>query len=160
MINRPMAWPSSPAQHFDHVAPSSLFSLRYWSTMWSTYATLDPSYIDTRSFGFCVDVGNGVTTLLPTLLHAAGMTWPLLPARLLGAIGNAMYWQEFYGTVIYFFQYTFNRRFDRSPRAHVFGIVLPANGIWMALPALGMWASYQLVARGDYSVFGHAASAF
>ena len=139
---------------FEHASLSQIFSLRYWAVMWSTYSVLDPSYSDTTTFGFCVDIGNGVTTLLPTLLWAAGMTWPILPARLMGAMGIAMYWQELYGTVIYFFQYVFNRRFDRSPRAHVLGIVVPANGIWIACPALGIWASYQLIVSGDFSVFG------
>ena len=60
--------------------------------------------------------------------------------------------QEFYGTCIYFFQYCFNGRYKRSPRAQVFGIVVPANGIWMAFPALGMWASAQLILDGDFSV--------
>lgn len=199
---------------FEHASLSQIFSLRYWAVMWSTYSVLDPSYSDTTTFGFCVDVGNGVTTLLPTLLYAAGMTWQVLPARLMGAMGIAVFWQEFYGTVMYFFQYVFNRRFDRSPRAHVFGIVVPANalcwkmpagrfgqnaclqalpasstapgrpdvrtapgrraawdacpvpagallptqanGIWLACPALGMWASYQLIVRGDFSVFGQS----
>lgn len=141
---------------FQRASLSQIFSLRYWAAMWSTYSVLDPSYSDSTTFGFCVDVGNGVTTLVPTLLWAAGMTWPLLPARVLGAMGVAMYWQEFYGTVLYFFQYVYNRRFDRSPRAHVLGIVVPANAIWLACPAVGMWASYQLIMRGDFSVFGRS----
>ena len=143
-----------PVFLLERVAPKRLFTLKYWAVMWSTYSVLDPSYSDTTTFGFCVDIGNGVTTLLPTLLWVVGMTWPILPARLMGAMGIAMYWQELYGTVIYFFQYVFNRRFDTSPRAHVLGIVVPANGIWIACPALGIWASYQLIVSGDFSVFG------
>ena len=46
-------------------------------------------------------------------------------------------------------------RADPKARAHVLGIVVPANGIWIACPALGLWASYQLIVRGDYTVFGH-----
>ena len=114
---------------FQRASLSQIFSLRYWAAMWSTYSVLDPSYSDSTTFGFCVDVGNGVAGAVPTLLWAAGMTWPLLPARVLGAMGVAMYWQEFYGTVLYFFQYVYNRRFDRSPRAHVLGIVVPANAL-------------------------------
>ena len=71
-------------------------------------------------------------------------------------LGLVMFWQEFYGTCVYFFQYFFNGRFRRSPRAHTLGIVVPANGIWMALPALGMWASARLVLDGSYAAFGHA----
>ena len=66
---------------FEHASLSQIFSLRYWAVMWSTYSVLDPSYSDTTTFGFCVDVGNGVTTLLPTLLYAAGMTWQVKQTR-------------------------------------------------------------------------------
>lgn len=126
------------------------------TAMWATYAALDPSYADQASFGFCVDVGNGFTTLVPSVLFAVSITSPLLDARHLGMLGLVMFWQEFYGTCVYFFQYFFNGRFRRSPRAHTLGIVVPANGIWMALPALGMWASARLVLDGSYAAFGHA----
>jgi len=38
---------------------SKLFSLRFWSKIWSTYSLYDPSYSNRESFGFFVDVGNG-----------------------------------------------------------------------------------------------------
>lgn len=119
------------------------------------YATLDPSYAQTGSFGFCVDVGNGFVTLVPTLLFAVSITYPLLDARVLGMIGLLQFYQEFYGTMIYFFQFFFNGRHRICPAAMTAGVVLPANGIWMALPALGMWASVRLVLDGSYQVFGH-----
>ena len=71
------------------------------------YAALDPSYADQASFGFCVDVGNGFTTLVPSVLFAVSITSPLLDARHLGMLGLVMFWQEFYGTCVYFFQYFF-----------------------------------------------------
>merc|ERR1711939_910025 len=93
-------------------------------------------------------------------MGAVSITSPLLDARKLGMLGLVMFWQEFYGTCVYFFQYFFNGRFRRSPRAHTLGIVVPANGIWMALPALGMWASARLVLDGSYAALAtpHRAS--
>jgi hypothetical protein len=44
------------------------FTSLYWSAVWSTYSLYDPSYANRESFGFFVDVGNGWTTLLPTML--------------------------------------------------------------------------------------------
>eukprot|EP00967_Tisochrysis_lutea_P086965 scaffold122842_cov40-Tisochrysis_lutea.AAC.2 len=125
-------------------------------SMWATYATLDESYVQTGSFGFCVDVGNGFTTLIPTVLFAISITNPLMPARILGMMGLIKFYQEFYGTVIYFFQYFFNGRHRRCATALTAGVVVPANFIWMALPALGMWASSRLILDGSYQVFGHA----
>jgi len=51
--------------------PASLASavtLEYWSDIWSTYSLFDPSYSDTKSFGWNIDIGNGFSTLIPTIL--------------------------------------------------------------------------------------------
>jgi hypothetical protein len=50
----------------------STFSLKFWTKTWSTYSLYDPSYSNRESFGFFVDVGNGWTTLLPSLLFLIG----------------------------------------------------------------------------------------
>ena len=51
-----------------------LFTLEYWAVMWSTYAALDPSYADTTTFGFNIDIGNGMSMIIPTLIFSIGMT--------------------------------------------------------------------------------------
>jgi hypothetical protein len=143
----------SPIFLFENVSVRRLFTLEHWAVMWSTYAALDPSYVDTTSFGFCVDVGNGVVTLVPTVVFAFGMTWPFLAPRWLGMLGLVKFYQEFYGTVVYFFQYVFNRRYARAPLSHALGIVVPANGLWLVFPAIGMWASAHLILDGSFDVF-------
>jgi len=40
------------------VGISSLFSLKFWSKVWSTYSLYDPSYSNRESFGFFVDVSD------------------------------------------------------------------------------------------------------
>jgi len=71
-------------------------------------------------------------------------------------VGLLKFYQEFYGTLVYFFQFFFNGLHRHCAAALTAGVVLPANGIWLALPALGMWASVQLILDGSYAVFGHA----
>lgn len=142
-----------PVFLFERVTLAEVLSLRYWAVMWSTYSALDPSYSDTTTFGFCVDCGNGVTTLLPTALFAVGMSGGVLPARWIGMVGLVKFYQELYGTVVYFFQYCFNKRYARTPRAHVWGVVVVANAIWIVFPALGMWASGRLILEGRFDVF-------
>jgi hypothetical protein len=122
--------------------------------MWSTYAALDPSYADSTSFGFCVDTGNGFTTLLPSVAFALGMTHPLLPPRWLGMLGLVKFYQELYGTVMYFFQYFFNRRYERAPPAMMWAVVIPCNMFWIVLPALGIWASGRMILDDDFAAFG------
>ena len=69
-----------------------------------------------------------------------------------GPEASEFIYQELYGTVVYFFQFFFNRKDKRIARAHVLGVVLPANGIWIALPALGMWASARMILDGSLAV--------
>ena len=78
--------------------------------IWSGYSLFDPGYSDRRSFGYNIDVGNGFTTLIPAVLFAFGMTFELMPARVLGIIGLIIFWQMFYGTAVYFFQFFNNGR--------------------------------------------------
>ena len=144
-----------PVFLFQRVTLSEVLSVRYWAIMWSTYAQLDPAYVDTTSFGYCVDVGNGVSTLLPSILFAVGMTAQaaLFPPRVLGMLGLIPFYQMMYGTVVYFFQYLFNKKYQLSSRAMFYGVVLTANGIWIAFPLLGMWASARLILEDSFAVF-------
>ena len=120
------------------VSLGDIFSGKFWSIVWSTYALYDPSYANKESFGFFVDVGNGWSTLLPSLIFCCGLTYDILPARILGMIGLVKFYQvckyslccilcyivisdcpsllllltqEFYGTVIYFLSFFLNRRY-------------------------------------------------
>lgn len=42
-------------------------------------------------------MGNGVVTLVPTILFSLCMTWDLIPARIMGIIGILKFYQEMYG---------------------------------------------------------------
>src|SRR5262245_32344872 len=53
---------------------AKLFSATLWAELWSTYSVFDDSYADRKSFGFFVDIGNGFSTLVPSLLVLFGMT--------------------------------------------------------------------------------------
>ena len=50
-------------------------SLKFWSRIWSTYSLYDPSYSNRESFGFFIDVGNGWTTIIPTVLFLYSITY-------------------------------------------------------------------------------------
>ena len=82
-----------PIYLFQPVELSELFGLSHWAQMWSDYCALDPSYADSTSFGFCIDVGNGFTTVLPSLAFMVGMTRELMDARWLGMVGLISFYQ-------------------------------------------------------------------
>ena len=131
-----------------------VFSLRFWSKIWSTYSLYDPSYSNPESFGFFVDVGNGWTTLIPTLVFLYSMTYHnLIGARWLGLIGLIKFYQEFYGTCIYFLSFFLNQRHVNKSVFEVVMFVGFSNGLWFFFPLIGMYASYHLIETNSYAIF-------
>ena len=92
------------------------------------------------------------------MLFLAAMTLqeatPLISgARLVGIIGVASFWQELYGTVIYFLSFIFNGRYKHLTTAEVVIFVLFTNGLWFFLPLLGIKCSVDMIYSDSYSSF-------
>jgi hypothetical protein len=139
----------------EHVPLSRVFSPALWAGIWSSYSLFDESYADRKSFGFWVDTGNGFFTLVPTALFLYGMTFPLLPARVLGIVGLLVFWQMWYGTLVYFASFVFNRRYVGHTRGNLALFVGLSNGLWFTFPVWGMVVAVDLVTTGSYVVVGH-----
>lgn len=123
-----------------------------WAEIWSSYALFDDSYANRRSFGFFIDIGNGFSTLVPTLLCLYGMTYPLLPARLLGIVLLLLNYQMWYGTLVYFTSYVFNRRYAGHSRGNVALFVGVSNGLWFTFPLWAMYVAIVLIYADSYAV--------
>jgi hypothetical protein len=132
---------------------STCLSLKHWTKVWSTYSLYDPSYSNQESFGFFVDVGNGWTTLIPSFIYLFGMTWNLLPPKVMGIMGIIKFYQEFYGTVIYFLSFIFNKRYEGKGLIEISLFVGVSNGLWFVFPLLGMVYSISLIYADNYNVF-------
>lgn len=130
-----------------------VFSPHQWTRIWSTYSLFDPGYSDRRSFGYNIDVGNGFTTIIPATVFAFAMTFMFLPPRILGIIGIIIFWQMFYGTAVYFFQFFNNGRHVGHSVRDVLLFVGVSNLSWLVFPLWGLWTSAQLILRGAYGVF-------
>lgn len=130
-----------------------LLSLRRWTGIWSGYALFDPGYAQRASFGYNIDVGNGLSTLVPATLFAFGMTYEIVPARVLGIVGIAMFWQMLYGTLVYLFQYFNNRRHHGFSARMVFAFVGMSNGLWLLFPAWGIAVSVWMIYADGFGVF-------
>jgi len=139
---------------------SDMFSLEFWSTVWSTYSLYDPSYANRESFGFFVDVGNGWTTIIPTVIFQVSMTDGTffsnyigdLSAFTVGIIGITSFYQEFYGTAIYFLSFVMNKRYEGRDTFEVALFVGLTNGIWFVFPLLGMFISYNFLATNSFDI--------
>ena len=133
---------------------TTTFSLPYWSKVWSIYSLFDPSYSNQESFGFFVDVGNGWTTLIPSILFIACIVdHTILDPKVIGMIGLIKFYQELYGTSIYFLSYIYNKRYIGSVLWISLSFVTIANGIWFAFPLLGMYACSQMIMTDTYEIF-------
>lgn len=132
----------------------SPFHARSWSRMWSTYSLYDPSYQNHESFGFFIDVGNGLTTIPPCLLWNYAMAFPArVPSVWVGCIGIASYWQIMYGTILYFASFFFNKRYEGKSWGEVAAFVGISNSIWFIFPIMGLYASFVILHDGNLSLF-------
>ncbi len=128
------------------------FSTRLWARTWLGYAYWDDGYADPRSFGFTIDVGNGFSTLIPSLLFLVGMTVPLFSPVVLGIVGLLVFYQKFYGTCLYFFQFVYNRRYEGRAWAGLVGVVGGTNGLWLVFPAIGIYVCLRLIFENRFDV--------
>lgn len=129
------------------------FSFQFWTRVWSTYSLYDPSYSNRESFGFFIDVGNGWTTLLPSLIYLINMSYDIMPPRALGIMGVMKFYQEFYGTVIYFLSFILNKRYQGKGVVEISLFVGLSNGLWFVFPLLGMMYSIQMIYSDSFEVF-------
>jgi hypothetical protein len=130
-----------------------LFSPTLWAELWSTYSVFDPSYANRQSFGFFVDIGNGFSTLIPSLLFLYGMTFEMVPARVLGIVGLLLFYQTWYGTVVYFWSFLLNKRYRGHTAMNLALFVGMSNGVWLTFPVFGMYAATVLIQSDSYAIF-------
>jgi hypothetical protein len=133
---------------FEHMPLRDALSLEGWSEIWVAYSLCDTSYADANSFGWSIDTGNGISAVLPSALWCVCMTnHTLLSPKILGIIGIAHFWQMAYGTILYFFQYCYHKRWEKHGNSwgQILALVVASNVTWILFPALGMWASSKLI---------------
>ena len=139
---------------------SDVFSFKFWSRIWATYSMYDPSYANKESFGFFIDVGNGWTTILPSIIwyicitHHSALFPDVFTPFVLGIMGILKFYQEFYGTCIYFLSFFLNQRHKGKTFFEVALFVGFSNGLWFFFPILGMYVSLQMIRSNSYDALG------
>ncbi len=126
-----------------------------WADTWATYAQIDGSYADRRTYGYIADIGNGFVTLIPTLLLYAAFTVDFLPALAAGIIGVMLFWQLIYGTALYWVSFFLAKRHTRLGRRDICIYIWALNSPWMLFALLGLYVSIRLIADGSYGVLGY-----
>lgn len=131
-------------------------SFEFWSEVWATYSLLDICYSEHGSFGFNIDVGNGFSTLLPNCLFLLAMNGVGMGMsnRAFGALSILFFYHGFYGTVVYFFQYNLNKRWEEHDTAKYFyPLVVGTNGFWFVGPWACMYACWRMIDDDSIQVF-------
>ncbi|HKP57686.1 MAG TPA: hypothetical protein VJV78_13235 [Polyangiales bacterium] len=123
-----------------------------WAELWSSYSVFDPSYADRKSFGFFIDIGNGFSTPLPCLLFLYGMTYEPFSARVLGVIGVLVFYQMWYGTIVYLTSYVMNKRYVGHSFSNVALFVGLSNGLWLTFPLWGIAVALSMIVSNTYAV--------
>ena len=129
-------------------------STELWADVWAMYSVYDDSYTDRGSFGFNVDIGNGLVTAIPSVLLLATYTSPFLPAVVAGIIGVAVFWQWLYCTSVYVSSFFLAGRHRRIGRKDMYLYFLAPNFPWLLASILGLYTSVRLVLDGNYAVLG------
>ena len=131
-----------------------VFSGRQWSKMWATYALYDPSYQNHESFGFFIDIGNGFSTIPPSILMNVAIIRPSLCNHLwVGCICLASYWQIIYGTIIYIVSFIFNKRYEGKSLTEVCLFVGIVNSLWFFFPLIGVYYCVVMLRDGNLNAF-------
>lgn len=142
-----------PVVVFRSMELGEIFSSSFWSNIWIDYARFDPAYSDSKSAGYNIDVGNGHSTLLPTLFLMWSMVNPLAGPKTTGIVGIMAYWQMLYGTVVYFFSFFNTGMHKNLSMTEVVAAILLPSMIWIICPFVGIVGSVRLIMEEDFSVW-------
>ena len=143
---------------FEDITLAQALSLKHWSIVFAQYASLDPSYVQHTSWSFWIDVGNGFTMLVPTVaLSIAVTSWPEVPMiasitpRSVGIVAIVMNYQMFYGTVVYYCNYCYNR-YDVGASATSKVVVFAANLVWIVGPLAWIFYAVRFVHSNSLAI--------
>lgn len=130
-----------------------ILSPSFWANIWIDYSRFDPAYSDSGSAGYNIDVGNGHSTLLPTLFLMASMVRPVLGPKVTGMVGLLMHYQMIYGTFVYFFSFFNTGRHKALTTNEVVAAVLCPSLAWILFPLVGMAGSAKLIMDDNFSAW-------
>jgi hypothetical protein len=148
----------SPLFLFQHISLGTAASFEFWHDVWATYSLLDVSYAQEGSFGYNIDVCNGFSTIIPSLLFIISSCNPknVLGAspRTFGFVSALFFYQAMYGTFVYLFQYVMNKRWldHQTPAWQIVALVFGTNVFWIIGPIFGLYASYKMVIDDNVKV--------
>lgn len=133
---------------------SQIFSVTFWSEIYSVYSVTDPAYTDKTSCGFNTDIWNGFWTFIPTVLLLVTFASPFIPPFVTGVIGIALFHQWIFGTVMYSASFYVGGHYKSVSASDAFLFIWVINGSWILCAVLGFYVSVRLILDQNYEVLG------
>ena len=143
----------------DDISLFTALSGKYWANVWGTYSLLDVSYSQPGSFGYNIDVGNGFSTLLPSFAFIAVASgfpiYSFVSIRFFAFFVSLFSWQACYGTLVYFFQYVNNKRWEdhKTPYWEIVVLVGFSNVFWIIGPLFSLYYCWEMIQTNTIQVF-------
>lgn len=145
---------ASRAFMYRRLSAAQLFSLTFWSEIYSVYSVTDPAYTDKSSCGFNTDIWNGFWTFIPTVLLLVTFAYPVIPPFIVGVIGIALFHQWIFGTIMYSASFYVGGHYKSVSASDAFLFIWVINGSWILCAALGLFVSIKLILDQNYGVLG------
>ena len=145
---------ASRAFMYTRLSASQLFSLTFWSEIYSVYSVTDPAYTDKTSCGFNTDIWNGFWTFIPSVLLLVTFAYPVIPPLVVGVIGIALFHQWIFGTIMYSASFYVGEHYKSVSASDAFLFIWVINGSWILCALLGLYVSIRLILDQSYSVVG------
>ena len=145
---------ASKAFMFTRLSAPQLFSVTFWSEIYSVYSVTDPAYTDKTSCGFNTDIWNGFWTFIPSVLLLVTFSSPFVPPLITGVIGIALFHQWVFGTIMYSASFYVGGHYKSVSVSDAFLFIWVINGGWILCAVLGFYVSIRLILDQNYSVLG------
>ena len=133
---------------------SQIFSVTFWSEIYSVYSVTDPAYTDKTSCGFNTDIWNGFWTFIPTVLLLVTFAAPFIPPFVTGVIGIALFHHWIIGTIMYSASFYVGGHYKSISVSDAFLFIWVINGSWILCAVLGFYVSVRLILDQNYGVLG------
>ena len=146
----------TPALEFltTRVSLREILSPTVWADVWATYSMFDSAYADRNTYGFNIDIANGIATPAPTVVLYVAYTAGVLPAIATGILGAMLFWQWVYASSLYLVSFFVGQKWSSISTRDFWVYLFGPNIIWILIPMLGMYLSIRMILDGDYSVLG------
>lgn len=131
---------------------AEMLQFEFWVHIWTEYCRYDDAYAHQETFQYNIDVGNGHSTPMSCLIFLISMFCPLFSPQVTGIIGALVFYQKWYGTVLYLFTFHNCNKGKHLTQAEYICAVLATNGVWFIVPLYGLWCSIQLILTGSFAI--------